>query len=182
MTRRPPGRRARRDTCKSGTAAPCASPTFAQLTQMGYPIGCPRVLPRGSPSRGERASALMSLAAEAALPEAALARVEAAEKQLQNARREASRAFKAAGRDTEAMFSESTFVLRSSAKKWVEEARREQAKLDILPAGNGGVGVDEDRWRFAAVNGAVEVRGRVQRPPSCTPRLTCYSRQLALAL
>jgi hypothetical protein len=65
---------------------------------------------------------------EANTPEAAVARVWAAEKALQNARRAASRAFEEARRDTQAMFSESTFVLRSSAEKWIAEAKAEAIK------------------------------------------------------
>ena len=76
---------------------------------------------------------IASLAAENASPSdpvaAAMQRVEAAEKQLQAARREAKAAFINAGKDTAAMFSELSFVPRSSAKKWIKEAREEQAKL-----------------------------------------------------
>lgn len=55
-------------------------------------------------------------------------RVEAAEKALQAARREASKAFEAAGKDTEGMFAESAFVPRKTAERWRKEAKAEASK------------------------------------------------------
>jgi hypothetical protein len=56
--------------------------------------------------------------------EVALSRVWAAEKQLQAARRAASKAFEEVGRGTSSgMFAESAFVPRRTAEKWVEEAK-----------------------------------------------------------
>ena len=60
--------------------------------------------------------------------ETAMARVEAAERALQAARREASKAFEAAGKSTSSMFAESAFVSRRTAEKWIAEAKAEASK------------------------------------------------------
>jgi hypothetical protein len=90
----------------------------------------------------------MSLAAEAALPDAAMQRVEAAEKQLQAARREASKAFEAAGRSTSGMFAESAFVTRRTAEKWRAEARAEAVKTPV-PGDPGKAYREREARRYA---------------------------------
>ena len=65
--------------------------------------------------------------------EAAMAEVARAEEHLKMARRAARKVFKNTGRDTEAMFSGSTFVLRSSAEKWIAEAKAESIKTLLAP-------------------------------------------------
>ncbi|MGB8901320.1 MAG: hypothetical protein WCC90_19720, partial [Methylocella sp.] len=64
-------------------------------------------------------------------PEATMQRVEAAERQLENARREAKKAFVNAGRDVSGMFAESVFVLRKTAERWRAEAKAEASKPPV---------------------------------------------------
>jgi vacuolar-type H+-ATPase subunit H len=61
--------------------------------------------------------------------DAALARVARAERELQDARAEARRLGRAAGKKLSALFEDSIFVKRSSAEAWCDEARAE-AHLD----------------------------------------------------
>ena len=60
-----------------------------------------------------------------------MARVWAAEKALQAARRAASKAFEAAGKDTEGMFAESAFVPRRTAETMA--SRRQRPRLQQPP-------------------------------------------------
>ncbi len=60
--------------------------------------------------------------------ETAMQRVEAAEKALQAARREASKVFEAAGKSTSGIFAESAFVPRKTAERWLADAKAEASK------------------------------------------------------
>jgi hypothetical protein len=100
-------------------------------------------------------------------------RVEAAEKQLLEARRAAKKAFKENGNDTEGMFGESVFVLRKNAERWVEEARREKAELTPPePA---------PKPKTAAQEYAARMRSRDLSKPLPVEPLSAEAREAAVA-